>query len=419
MGLPGRGPSGLRAGEGVEEAVGDELALNQRWETVNGLRLAVQALQRNHAALVAEVRARNAALAVMMQNRAVKVAKESGEGVIEDTIEFVFGQGASEDVEAARILEDNARAQYEKAVREEQELRDSLRSETAALNQATSEYAAALAAHANHLLEVAALRVHFKANLLYYMQAIWSHTFSDQLQLSVHRLEAPALPLAWASYTVERVAALPAQVVPKPGHLAFKVIADKSFLTAQDGADDVKTIAEIADPTPLGFFGNYMILRLKQSNPLTDFMMTPYVDAELGAHDPDELGNWTPEDFVAHVKALRATMPQPDFDQIMPTLDAQYRRIITAPRRAEEEIVVPSDSLYIEALPGTRPNLEDFKLRHRAADVNKVRAEVRRIELENLRYAGRILTHQFDDPEIDKQIRFEGNGAAVVVPPES
>jgi len=148
-------------------------------------------------------------------------------------------------------------------------------------------------------------------------------------------------------------------------------------------------------------------------------MMTPYVDAELGAHDPDELGNWTPEDFVAHVKALRATMPQPDFDQIMPTLDAQYRRIITAPRRAEEEIVAPSDSLYIEALPGTRPNLEDFKLRHRAADVNKVRAEVRRIELENLRYAGRILTHQFDDPEIDKQIRFEGNGAAVVVPPES
>jgi len=217
LGLPGRGPSGLRAGEGVEEAVGDELALNQRWETVNGLRLAVQALQRNHAALVAEVRARNAALAVMMQNRAVKVAKESGEGVIEDTIEFVFGQGASEDVEAARILEDNARAQYEKAVREEQELRDSLRSETAALNQATSEYAAALAAHANHLLEVAALRVHFKANLLYYMQAIWSHTFSDQLQLSVHRLEAPALPLAWASYTVERVARCPPRSCPSLG----------------------------------------------------------------------------------------------------------------------------------------------------------------------------------------------------------
>ena len=51
---------------------------------------------------------------------------------------------------------------------------------------------------------------------------------------------------------------------------------------------------------------------------------------------------------------------------------------------------MPSNSLYIEALPGTHPLLEDFKLIHRALDVKKAQAEVRHAELENLRLAARL-----------------------------
>jgi len=98
-----------------------------------------------------------------------------------------------------------------------------------------------------------------------------------------------------------------------------------------------------------------MIFPLKRSNALTDFMMTPYIDSELGVHDPDELGAWTPEDFVKHVKALRNTLPEADFDQLLPILEEQYRRILSAPRRPGEEIVVPSRSCTSTRCPANIP----------------------------------------------------------------
>ena len=56
-------------------------------------------------------------------------------------------------------------------------------------------------------------------------------------------------------------------------------------------------------------------------------------------------------------------------------------------KQTDQMVIVPSNSLYIEALPGTHPLLEDFKLIHRAIDVKKVQAEARHAELENLRLA--------------------------------
>ena len=34
-------------------------------------------------------------------------------------------------------------------------------------------------------------------------------------------------------------------------------------------------------------------------------MMLPYLDSELGIHDPDDLGSWTPEDFVKYARCLQ------------------------------------------------------------------------------------------------------------------
>lgn len=403
--------------------VGDELALRERLATVTKLRAIVDKTEANHAALVNEVKRRNAVLENIGRLRAQKVGADESAGWVESAWEGIVGEGDDESLEAARIHEENAKAAYEKVLRAEQELRESLRSETAALNNATSEYAQALAEHSNRLLEVASLRVHFKANLLYYMQAIWSHTHRDHHFFSMHKVKAPTLTARSVDYTVEQLTQPPANLAAKPGHVTFKVTVDKVFKTRNDPTDPAdpahdKTLAELAHlGEPLGFIGNLMILRLKRSNALTDFMMTLYIDAELGLHDPDELGSWTPEDFVDYVKSLRETLLPDEFDAMLEQLRKQYRRIISAPRRPEEEIVIPSDSLYIETLPGKHPNLEDFKLRHRAVDVQKVRAEVRKLELENLRYAGRVLAGERGDPETDKLIRIDGNGG-VVVPSE-
>jgi hypothetical protein len=84
-----------------------------------------------------------------------------------------------------------------------------------------------------------------------------------------------------------------------------------------------------------------------------------------------------------------------------------------------EMVIVPSNSLYIEALPGTHPLLEDFKLIHRAIDVKKAQADLRHAELENLRLAARLETGNFADPNIEKKILIETNDKHLVVQPDS
>ena len=83
-------------------------------------------------------------------------------------------------------------------------------------------------------------------------------------------------------------------------------------------------------------------------------------------------------------------------------------------------MIVPTDSLYIEALVGTHPLLEDFKLIHRALDVKKVQAEVRHAELENIRLAARALEGKDEDPDIEKKIVIEqAADAGITIDPDN
>jgi hypothetical protein len=147
---------------------------------------------------------------------------------------------------------------------------------------------------------------------------------------------------------------------------------------------------EIAQLEPIGYVGNFAVLPLKQSNPLTDFMMLPYLDTALGVHDPDYLASWTPEDFAKYARRLlkqskqrldKGKITSSQCQALLNQLGEQYQRIVGSPRRANDEVIVPTKSLYIEALPGAHPLIEDFKLFHRAVDVKKVKAETRKIEL--------------------------------------
>jgi hypothetical protein len=92
---------------------------------------------------------------------------------------------------------------------------------------------------------------------------------------------------------------------------------------------------------------------------------------------------------------------------------------LTSGRPEDDRVIVPTKSLYVEALVGTHPLLEDFKLLHRALDVKKAQGEVRHAELENLRLAARALANQLEDPDIEKKIVVEGQQASVTVQPET
>ena len=88
--------------------------------------------------------------------------------------------------------------------------------------------------------------------------------------------------------------------------------------------------------------------------------------------------------------------------------------LLADPLRNGDEITVPTDSLFIETLPGAHPLLEDFKLRHRELDVLKVGEEVRKARLENLRLASRLLHDEREDPDIEKKIVVSGGVNTVI-----
>ena len=109
----------------------------------------------------------------------------------------------------------------------------------------------------------------------------------------------------------------------------------------------------------------------------------------------------------AYRPAIASPQQRDDFKQAL--IDR-----LTAPRKDNDLVIVPTDSLYIECLVGTHPLLEDFKLAHRALDVKKVQADVRHAELENIRLAARALKGKDEDPDIEKKIVVEGPVSSVI-----
>ncbi len=404
-----------------ERIVGDDLGLRQQASNVAEIRAAVAQLKEMRRAILDERARADRELSLAIDRRARAIDNENSEGFAESAWEWATGAGDDEDVQALRMIEDRRRETYDRWVREEKDIRMRLDAETAALSEASQAYAKAYGEHMNRMMEVNGLRAHFKENVLYYMQAIWSFTFQDQIFFSLSKVKAPLLTDASTSYAVTPLADPPLTIPRLPGQIVLEVTANLTLDPITEGV----TLAEIADlDSPLGFKGNYMIFPLKKSNPLTDYMMIPYLDAELGLHDPDELGAWSPEDFAAYARGLLAAhekagdLTPAETEALEDRLRDAYRQIVSSPRRISDEVVVPSNSLFIEALPGSHALLEDFKLAHRQMDVEKVREETRKLKLESLRYAARILDEQLSDPEIERQTVITGPTDGVTVPVE-
>ena len=341
--------------------VGDEYAVEEMRENVERQRHLLDALQEEVVAIREQLGRRYGALETAFENRAVEAGREAGGGLLGSAADYLFGSGGNAD-ETARLREEAAKDAYERAAREEKETKARLEREVTALMATTEAYTNAVRDHLSRKEQIIRLRTHVKQNILYYMQAIWDSEHTDQRFFRLHQVQVPVLTGSERSYTI-LATPNPKFIRPYPYHKQqlFPVVVDRPVTVPV--APEMTTLAACAElDNLLGYKGNYMIFPLKQSNALTDHMMLPYIDAVFGIHDPDEFGNWTPQQFAEYVHCLRARLGDAEFATLTAQLKDEYTQLLTAPRRVDEEIVVPTGSLFIEALPGQHPILEGFKL---------------------------------------------------------
>jgi hypothetical protein len=420
--------------------VGDEIALGELRQNVLQQRCVVDNLHRE----LGVVRDRLTAFRHLLERSMLRKASGGGGGSVlseipivgdilggvESAVEGIAGVVGDllySDEAGGPTAQDTLKDSLDRTADEERDLLFRMEREVTALNDITEKYAKALADQFNHKAHIDRLRVHVKQNILYYMQAIWSHEPPDQRFFRLHKTPVPVLAAAEKKFRFGQMTpmtqALAGIAIRRVATIDNPVPTDVFAAEMATKVNTELTSAPLVDVAFLdsfmGFKGNYMIFPLRESNALTDYMMHPYVVAGLNELvDPDDVGNWTLEDFATYVLHLKETLSPDDFEQLEDQLTEQYQRILTNPRPNGDEITVSTDSLFIELMPGTHSHIEEYKRQSRKLDVKKQQAEVRRMELESLRYAARLLAGEHEDPEIERKIVVEGVPQDVIVPPD-
>jgi hypothetical protein len=353
----------------------------------------------------------------MLVNTALAKSEQEA-AALPTAVKVLFTAGTDPNDAAVDLLEAKRAAAETRLKYTEQAVEDAqrkLKQETDALEQATRQYADAMQKKFARHVAIDQLRLHVKQNILYYMQAIWDHEPTDQrfFRLYNKKIKFPTAPQG----TLFSASAAP----PDPFANMITTFAVGMQAPDFEVGDEVELV-EVADiDNPIGYKGNYMIFPLKKSNDLTDFMLLEFMDEYFGIRDPDEAGAYTRSELEAWLtENLRRDDVTLSEKQRMERL---FIEKLGEARPVTDEIIVPTGQLFIEALPGRHPLLEDFKLRHRIEDLHKVKSEVRHAELENLRLASRLVEGPenlglLDDPDIEKKI-VVGNGAAVVLDPDA
>jgi hypothetical protein len=334
------------------------------------------------------------------------------DGVVTEAVEKVVGWltgGESDAAKRARL--EAAREALDRSEANERAIAEQLQREQATLTLMTDKWAGASRALLDKTVEVQRLRLHIKQNILYYMQAVWDHEPPDQRYFRLHQVKVPVVG-GTLRYRLEHDDAVP----PLPPHWMPPVVVRADIEPAHTG--ETVPLGQIADlDRPLGYKGNYAIFPLREQNLITRYMMIPYVAAATGAHDPDHLANLTRSELEQYFCCLKEHLSPEDLAVMKPGLDEAHRRLLEDPRPLEEIVVVPTDALFIEALPADQPILEDFKLRHRAADAERAEAEATKARLENVRRGARILEGELADPDIEKMTIITGATPNIVLPP--
>jgi hypothetical protein len=324
----------------------------------------------------------------------------------------ITGSSDTGAVSAAHAMVDYAKETRDRADREKARLLSQLELAITALQTAVDKLSTSVKEHYDNVAAIDRLRVHVKENILYYMQAIWSHEPPDQRFFRLYNIDVPIV--------TADTAGLPVNVYSGVDDL-WDILQEWYTWSATVPIPDnvsvtTKKLVEVAElDTVLGYKGNYMVFALKENNYITLHMMQDYLELgdELIVRDPDDVANFTVDDIQELATCLYSRDPD-TFRKHQDQIKQMFIDRLSSPRSADDLVIVPTTSLYIEALVGTHPLLEDFKLIHRALDVKKVQAEVRHAELENVRLAARALKGEYEDPDIEKKIVIENGGRLVI-----
>ena len=408
----------------IAQTAGDEIAIEEMKTNVNQQRCIVAQLKQELAIASRQAAAQRAAMDQAVYHKAgggglFGFVEGIADSALKPLDDLLFGSGDSGQNDSNRqALQDRA----EEAADQVRDLTFRMEREVTALNALTESYTKALREHNNHLTEIARLQVHVKDNIMYYMQAIWAHEPPDQRFFRLHNTPVPDMTHQNRGFRIGLDQALATTMArPHESLLRFGGRDLKAFpcesVTTINTQFTFRPLSEVADvSTLLGFKGNYAIFPLYQSNPLTDFMMDPYVDRATGQLvDPSDPLNWSLDEFSQYVCCLKKKLTDDEIQKLLPTLQTLYQAILMNPLRDDDVLIVPTNSLFIEALPGEHTLLERFKLDHRMIDVKKAQAETREKELDNIRMAARILSGERGDPHIDRKILIEG-GSGFVIP---
>jgi hypothetical protein len=341
-------------------------------------------------------------------------AFDSNIGFFAKSTEKMFGDftgGALDRIEAKRKYTETLLQNVNDNITD---LQSKLKLSTEALQGATTKYADAIQQEFSRSVAINQLRIHVKQNILYYMQAIWAHEPPDQRFFRLYNKQvanpSPAKDCG-------------AKVIGSKSNDKFNL---KVFMhdCKPTIAGNMVDLIEICDlDNPLGYKGNYIMFPLKATCYLTTYMLQDFLDDTYGLRDPDDFSTWSDKnsfDDVAREVAEQLRSMTEGSVEWQRLLD-RFSRYVNETQGQIDEIVIPTGQLFIEALPGAHPVLEDFKLLHRAEDVRKTKAEVRHGELENLRLASRLAAAHLDpkhllyleDPDIQKKVIVEGNATIV------
>lgn len=389
----------------LHEAAGVEARLAQLRQHRDGLRRLVDTLTGEVEQRVRESTSRYGAAETALNRRLAAMAADGDDGFVEKAFEAVLG--GSNSVDVARLREQVAKDAHERALRAESDARDRLTQAASSLEVSTKEHSDALARYRDSEIAVTRLRVHVKQHILHYMRALWNAEDRDQRFFELHSVRVPRLAGHLRYSVVERPGTLPTPPLWEPPHTV-----EATLMTDEaDPMSDPQRLGDVADlDHPIGYKGNFQVFPMRQHNVLTRFLMLPYIDHRVGACDPELRANFTISELDTYVACARQALPRAEFAAMLPAIQDLYRGLLDAPFPDEEEVVVPTASTFIEALPGSRPVLEDYRLLHRAIDVSKAAAEVRKHELDNLRRVALIRSGQLGDPDIE---------TVVVTPPGS
>lgn len=413
----------------AEGIVAEKFALEELRKTLAQQRRLVEELKEDVSESRALTESRYAALQRSMERTARAAQRKSKSGglfgfakklttfnIVGDFADRFIG-GDAESAEAARVREAASQDAYQREIQKLRDQEGQLAGSNNSLARATEEYTDRLSEHLSNVVLITELKNHIKDNITHYMQAIWMHEPFQQRWLRLKDVPVPILKRSKRKYEIGTNAltgnlatAVHLKVKAYPFTTTGNIILPPQKV---DGTLETVPLYQVADIDGLlGFRANYMIFAMKTTNAITDFMMEPYVEKAAGGFgiiDPDDLGNISLDEFSDYVCCLKKKLTKKEFSVLREELFSQLKKILQSPLRDDEEIVVPMDATYIEAILGATPILEDFKLLHRQIDAADAQEDLRLKKMEKLRYAQRLLDGRLDDPEADARYEFTSN----------